>query len=124
MIIYKFECLDCGHEFTQMVERGELETDCEQSDCCGRAVYRPSMAKPVLFRAGFYEHASPEGVYAETPQQLQDALNANDGISPYLEDSCFKVRRNYDATAEKKEKALAERRRREALEAQGCSSLV
>lgn len=96
MPLYSYEC-QCGKMWEEImgIEERNIAPNCPS---CGRGGGKRllSAPKPILFRKGFYRDASHEGVWAEKPQDLQDALNMNDGVSEYLENSAFKVRRDYD----------------------------
>lgn len=96
MPLYTFDCQDCGN-IEECLKEAASSHEHECTKCgsvnCTRRFPAP---KVVTFRAGWYEHAGPEPVFCETAQDLQDACNKHGGISSYLENSTFKVKRNYD----------------------------
>lgn len=103
MPFYNYHCWDCDKEFEELqsVDRRQ-EHPCP---ICGEpAQQEPSTPRVVLFRSGLYEHTGPDPVWCDTPQDLQDACNKHGGISQYLENSNFKVRKNYDQYEEGREK--------------------
>lgn len=89
MPLYRYECTE-GHvveEFRPITGRRDPLT----CGICGSGMrLTVSAAKPIVFRAGFYEHVSYEGVHAETPEQLRRACEEHGGISTYLENSIFR----------------------------------
>ena len=117
MPLYEHECNNCAHRYerhARIAMRNGLHS-CPECDTVASHRRIPSVATPILFKPGFYEHASADGVWADTPQQLQDELNKSGGTSTYL-DGTFKVRKDYSAYEETEHRKLQERKRREANE--------
>ena len=107
MPTYSYECTECGLRFELYRAIGDRDQRCR----CGGETWRiPSAPGVSIFRSGFYEHVGPSGTWADTPQQLQDACNKYDAYSEYLENSTFRVHRDYEETEKAKE---VERERRE-----------
>lgn len=117
MPIYVHECNDCEYRYeriARIAERGALHS-CPQCDTVAAHKRIPTAGSLILFRAGFYEHASADGVWADTPQQLQDELNKSGGTSEYL-DGTFRVRKDYSVYEEIEHRKLQERKQRESNE--------
>lgn len=113
MPIYTYECEPCAHSEDHLRDFDD-QTPPPVCRHCNKAMER-CVASPrvVTFRAGWYEHVGPDPVYCETPQQLQDACNKHGGVSAYLENSNFKVRRDYDGYEEDFARGVEERKRRD-----------
>lgn len=113
MPIYTYRCSTCRKSSERMASFEER--DCPQvcRSCSSTMEREVSSPKVITFRPGWYEHVGPEPVYCETPQELQDACNKHGGISMYLENSSFKVHRNYDRYEESRQRAIEERKRRD-----------
>ena len=111
MPLYDLECLECGHRFECTLQDGNAEEQlCAKCNdgVDARLIFPMKSASLSLFRPGFYEHVG-EGVWADTPQQLQDACNEHGSYSAYLENSVFNVKRDYDGHAEREQRAREQR---------------
>ena len=101
MPTYLYKCNHCCVEFEVVCKINERVS---QRCNCGKEGIRLFKGAPGLsiFRAGYYRDVGPDGVYANTPQELQDACNKNGVYSSYIENSLFKVRKDYDGFEEKR----------------------
>ena len=108
MPLYDYECIECEKEFEafrKMDDRYAIRCECGGDI---KIIFKSKSAELSLFRPGFYEHVG-EGIWADTPQQLQDACNEHGSYSAYLENSVFNVKRDYDGHAEREQRAREER---------------
>ena len=113
MPLYDVKCNFC-QETTEIFSSVRDRNQHLCSTCSGPLLVEITNNAPVvhLFHAGFYEHVSPQGVWAETPQQLQDACNAGGTVSEYLVDSIHRVHVDQSIHEEKeheRQKKLAAR---------------
>lgn len=89
MPIYTYQC-PVGHSWDKMCSIDEMtkfEQDPQQC-VCGRVVARVLVPprRHVTFKAGFYEHISPDGAHVETMGELRRIAKENGNYSVYAED--------------------------------------
>ncbi len=93
MPLYDYECQECGAAFEQRLPIADRHAALCSCGGSGELLIS-TRAGPVLFQPGWYRDIALDPMYIETPQQLRNACDANDGISVHLENSSFKVRRD------------------------------
>jgi len=85
--LYDYECPSCGDlDRDRRVDYDRR--DRQQCRSCGKGAHMlPPRTAVHTFRGGMFEHIGHEPMNIDTPEQLAQACEANDSISPYLEDS-------------------------------------
>jgi len=91
MPTYDYICTDTGREF----ERIQRIADRKHAQCnCGGVgnLTLPKRAPGLsVFHPGWWRDIATQPMYVNNPQELRDALDANGGKAPLLEDGTWKT---------------------------------
>ena len=105
MPTYDLLCLRCGEEFigsSRIDDRRFIK--CK----CGGLTEIQFKTAPglAIFDKGWFRDIAKHPIYCDTPQELRDACDKHDAISPYLENSgSFKTREGHHAADPDKREA-------------------
>lgn len=87
MPLYSYECPSCGASEKSIPVPYEERNKVQCAKCEKIMRLLPCTPRVHFFKGGWFEHIAPTPMYIETPEQLHKACEANDGFSPYLNES-------------------------------------
>lgn len=91
MPTYDYICTSCGQEF----DRIQRIADRKHGQCsCGGVgnLTLPRRAPGLsIFQPGWWRDIGPKPMHINNPQELRNALDANGGLAPALEDGTWKT---------------------------------
>jgi putative FmdB family regulatory protein len=91
MPTYDYICTACGKEFDRLqkiVDRKHSQCDCGG---VGNLILSKRAPGISIFQPGVWRDIASEPIMINNPQELRDALDANGGQAPLLEDGTWKT---------------------------------